>query len=55
MDNIQLLIFAEVNNKLHIDRREEDVNMNCLLLNNTSCSPKQTSTIVLLYKKKYFS
>ena len=37
--------------KLHIDRREAEVNINCLLFNNTSCSPKQKSTIVLLYKK----
>ena len=40
-----------LNSKLHIDRREAAVNMKCLLFNNTSCSPKQKSTIVLLYKK----
>ena len=40
-----------LNRKLHIDRREAEVNMNCLLFNNTSCSPKQKSIIVLLYKK----
>ena len=40
------------NSKLHIDRHEVEVNMNCLLLNNTSCSPKQKSAIVLLYIKK---
>ena len=39
-----------LNSKLHIDRREAEVSMNCLLFNNTSCSPKQKSTIVLLYK-----
>ena len=39
------------NSKLHIDRREAEVNMNCLLFNNTSCSPKQKSTIVLFYKR----
>ena len=39
-----------LNSKLHIDRREAEVNMNCLLFNNTSCSQKQKSTIVLLYK-----
>ena len=40
-----------LNSKLYIDRREAEVNMNCLLFNNASCSPKQKSTIVLLYKK----
>ena len=40
-----------LNSKLHIDQREAEVNKNCLLFNNTSCSPKQKSTIVLLYKK----
>ena len=40
-----------MNNKLHIDRRKAEVNMNCFLFNNTSCSPKQKSTTVLLYKK----
>ena len=41
-----------LNSKLHIDRREAEVNnMNCLQFSNTSCSPKQKSTIVLLYKK----
>ena len=39
--------------KVHIDRREAEINMNCLLFNNTSCSPKQKSTIVLLYTKKW--
>ena len=37
-----------LNNKLHIDRREVEDSVNCLLFNNTSCSPKQKSTIVLL-------
>ena len=40
-----------LNSKLHIDRREAEVNMNCLLFNNTSCSLKQMSTIVLFYKR----
>ena len=40
-----------LDSKLHIDRREAEVKMNCLLFNNTSRSPKQKSTIVLLYKK----
>ena len=40
-----------LNSKFHIDRREVEVNMNCLLFNNTSSSPKQKSAIVLLYKK----
>ena len=40
-----------LNRKLHIDRREAEVNMNCLLFNNTSYSSKQKSAIVLLYKK----
>ena len=40
-----------LNSKLHIDGREAEVSMNCLLFNNTSCSLKQKSTIVLLYKK----
>ena len=40
-----------LNSKIHIDRREAEVNMNSLLFNNTSCSPKQMSTIILLYKK----
>ena len=40
-----------LNSKLHIDRREAEVNMNCLLFNKPSCSPKQKSAIVLLYKK----
>ena len=39
-----------MNNKLHIDRREAKVNMNCLLFKNISCSPQQNSTIVLSYK-----
>ena len=39
------------NSKLHIDRREAEVNMNCLLFNYISCSPKQKSTIVILYKR----
>ena len=39
-----------LNSKLHIDLREAEVSMNCLLFNNTSCSQKQKSTIVLLYK-----
>ena len=38
-----------LNSKRHIDRREAEVNMICLLLKNTSCSPKQKSTIVSLY------
>ena len=42
-----------LNSKLHIDRREAEFNVNCLLFSNTSCSPKQKSTIVLLYKKIY--
>ena len=41
-----------LNSKLHIDRSEADVNMTSLLLNNTSYSPKQKSTIVLFYIKK---
>ena len=40
-----------LNSKIHIDRREADVSRNCLLFKNTSCSLKQKSTIVLLYKK----
>ena len=40
-----------LNSKLHTDRREAEVNMNCLLFNNTSCSLKQTSTNVLFYKR----
>ena len=60
---IQLLTFVEVNMKcfwtvnnsywppLHISQYKVEINMNCLLFNNTSCSPKQKSTIVLLYKK----
>ena len=39
-----------LNSKLHTDRREAEVNMICLLFKNTSCSPKQKSTIGLLYK-----
>ena len=39
-----------LNSKRHTDRREAEVSI-CLLYNNTSCSPKQKSTIVLLYKK----
>ena len=39
-----------LNSKLNIDRREAEVNMNCLLFNNTSYSLKQTSRIVLFYK-----
>ena len=41
-----------LNSKLHIDRREAEVNMNRFLFNNISCLPKQKSTIVLLYIKK---
>ena len=40
-----------LNSKLHIDRREAEVSMNCLLFNNTSSSLKQTSRIVLFYKR----
>ena len=40
-----------LNSKRHIDRREAEVIMNCLLFNNTSCSLKQTSRIVLFYKR----
>ena len=40
-----------LNSKLHTDRREAEISMNSLLFNNTSCSPKQESTFVLLYKK----
>ena len=29
--------------------------MSCLLFTNTSCSPKQKSTTILLYYKKYIS
>ena len=39
-----------LNSKLHIDQH----NMSCLLFNNTSYSPKQKSTIVLLYSKGIF-
>ena len=40
-----------VNSKLHIDRHEAEVNVNCLLFNNTSCSLKQKSTIVVFYTR----
>ena len=40
-----------LNSKLRIHRSEAEVNMNCLLFSNTSCSPKQKSAIVLLYIK----
>ena len=56
LHQVFLLTFVEVdmklllNSKLHTDRREAEANMNYLLFNNTSCSPKQKSKIVLLYK-----
>ena len=37
-----------LNSKLHTEQCEAEVNMNCLLYNNTTCSPKRKSTIVLL-------
>ena len=40
-----------LNSKLHTDRREAEVIVNCLLFNNTSCSLEQTSRIVLFYER----
>ena len=41
-----------LNSKLHTDTREAEVNINYwLLFNDSSCSPKQKSTVLLLYKK----
>ena len=34
-----------LNSKLHIDQRDAEVNMNCLLFKNTSCSPKQSQRL----------
>ena len=39
------------NSKLHINRREAEVSMKCFVFNSTACSPKQKSTIVILFKK----
>ena len=52
LQSLQILGKCDENFKCwKFDRREAEVNVICLLFSSTSCSPKQKSTIVLLYKK----